>query len=197
MGKREELEHTLCLVGKELVNLGDGSVEGNDIGSVIGSIENQVLTHDGQADEAEISSGSIVSIGFSTRVRARSRRVVVLISRRSAPPSCSCRAANVDGSNASAGGCRKENVNQGNVSVQKSSSSGRCRILRIACMVVLWEQRQQATTRTNGGVIWLRGKKVNSTHVGPLMMARGSWRLRCWYEGTCVGESRNCTGSCP
>lgn len=56
------LELTLGLICEEVVNLGDGSVEGDNIETVISSIEDQVLAHDGQANEAEISSGDIVSI---------------------------------------------------------------------------------------------------------------------------------------
>jgi len=53
---------SLCLVCQEVVNFGDGSVEGNDIVSVVSRVQDQVLAHDGQANEAEISPGSIVSI---------------------------------------------------------------------------------------------------------------------------------------
>lgn len=52
---------TLGLVCKEVVNLGNGSVEGNDIETVIRSVENQVLAHNGQANEAEVTSRTIVS----------------------------------------------------------------------------------------------------------------------------------------
>lgn len=53
---------TLGLICEEVVNLGDGSVECNDIETVIGGVEDQILAHDGQANEAEISSRTIVSI---------------------------------------------------------------------------------------------------------------------------------------
>ena len=52
---------TLGLIGKEVVNLGDSSVESNDFVAMISSVENQVLAHHGQADQTEISSGFIVS----------------------------------------------------------------------------------------------------------------------------------------
>ena len=53
---------TLGLICEEMIDLGDSSVEGNNVETVISSIEDQVLAHDGQANEAEISSGGIVSM---------------------------------------------------------------------------------------------------------------------------------------
>ena len=55
------LELTLGLVGQEVVNLGDCSVECNDFVAMVSGVENQVLAHHGQADQTEISSGCIVS----------------------------------------------------------------------------------------------------------------------------------------
>jgi hypothetical protein len=46
---------TLGLVGKEVVDLGDGSVERADTESVVGNVHDQVLAHDGQTDEAHIT----------------------------------------------------------------------------------------------------------------------------------------------
>jgi hypothetical protein len=54
--------HTLSLVGEEVVDLCNGTVVGNDIETVISSVQDQVLTHNGQANQAEISSGFIISI---------------------------------------------------------------------------------------------------------------------------------------
>lgn len=51
---------TLGLVGKEAVNLGGGTVVGADGETVISNVEDQVLAHNGQTDEAEISTGSRV-----------------------------------------------------------------------------------------------------------------------------------------
>ena len=48
---------TFGFIFKEAVDLGDGSVEGNDSKVVISSVQDEILTHDGQADEAEISTG--------------------------------------------------------------------------------------------------------------------------------------------
>lgn len=48
---------TLGLVLEEAVDLGNGSVEGDDGEAMIGSIENQVLAHDGKANETEITTG--------------------------------------------------------------------------------------------------------------------------------------------
>jgi hypothetical protein len=45
-----------------VVNLGNSAVESDDIEAVISSVQDQILTHNGQADEAEISSGFIVSV---------------------------------------------------------------------------------------------------------------------------------------
>lgn len=41
-----------------MVNLADGAVEGHNGESVISSVEDQVLSHDSQADEAEIAAGN-------------------------------------------------------------------------------------------------------------------------------------------
>lgn len=49
---------TLGLVVQEAVNLGGGAVEGTDSETVISSVEDQVLAHDGQTNEAEISTGN-------------------------------------------------------------------------------------------------------------------------------------------
>lgn len=47
---------SLGLVLKELVDLGDGAVEGNDGVAVVGSVEDQVLAHDRKANETEVST---------------------------------------------------------------------------------------------------------------------------------------------
>jgi hypothetical protein len=53
-----------------VVDLGDCTVESNDIDSVVRSVENQILPHDSEANKAEISSGNIVSIlSFVVSVR--------------------------------------------------------------------------------------------------------------------------------
>jgi len=51
---------TLGLVFEEAVNLGSGTVEGTDGETVISSVEDQVLAHNGQTDEAKISTGNRV-----------------------------------------------------------------------------------------------------------------------------------------
>ena len=58
VGCRYVSQLTLGLVLEEVVNLADGTVEGNNGESIIGSIEDQVLSHDSQADEAEIAAGN-------------------------------------------------------------------------------------------------------------------------------------------
>lgn len=47
---------TLGLILEEVVNLGDGTVESTNSESVVGSVENNVLSHNSQADEAEVST---------------------------------------------------------------------------------------------------------------------------------------------
>ena len=47
---------TLRLIGKEAVNLGGGTVVSANGETVISNVHDQVLTHDGQADEAKIST---------------------------------------------------------------------------------------------------------------------------------------------
>lgn len=50
---------TFCFIVHESVDLGHGTVESHD-GELlmIGNIQEQVLAHDGQTDEAEITTGS-------------------------------------------------------------------------------------------------------------------------------------------
>lgn len=51
---------TLSLVGQEAVDLGGRAVVGADSETVISNVEDQVLAHNGQTDEAEISTRSRV-----------------------------------------------------------------------------------------------------------------------------------------
>lgn len=46
----------LGLVLEETVDLGDGTVEGNNSEAVVSGVEDQVLTHDGQTDETEVTA---------------------------------------------------------------------------------------------------------------------------------------------
>ena len=48
---------TFCFVRDETVHFRDGTIEADDLETVVGSIQDEILTHDGQADEAEISTG--------------------------------------------------------------------------------------------------------------------------------------------
>lgn len=50
---------TLGLIVEETVNLGGGTVESANGEAVVGSVQNQVLAHNGQTDEAEISTGNM------------------------------------------------------------------------------------------------------------------------------------------
>lgn len=48
---------TFRLVLNEAVDFGDSTIEGNDFEAVVGGVHDEVLAHDGQANEAEISTG--------------------------------------------------------------------------------------------------------------------------------------------
>ena len=54
------VELTLGLVLQEAVNLGGGTVVSANGESVISDVQDQVLAHNGQTNEAEISTGSKV-----------------------------------------------------------------------------------------------------------------------------------------
>ena len=45
----------LGFVGDEVVDLGDGAVEDGDLESVVVHVEDEVLSHDGKADQADIT----------------------------------------------------------------------------------------------------------------------------------------------
>lgn len=49
-------QHTFCLIFKKAIDLGGGAVEDDDGEAMIGNVHDQVLTHDGQADQAEITT---------------------------------------------------------------------------------------------------------------------------------------------
>ena len=66
---------TLCLIFKEAVDLGDCSVESDDLETVIRGVHDQVLAHDGQADEAEISAISH-AFGFAGAVAGEANATV-------------------------------------------------------------------------------------------------------------------------
>jgi hypothetical protein len=51
---------TLGLLLQETINLGSCAVVGANGELVVGNVQDQVLTHDGQTDEAEISTGNDV-----------------------------------------------------------------------------------------------------------------------------------------
>ena len=67
---------SLGLVLKELVDLGDGAVEGNDGVAVVGGVEDEVLAHDRKADETEVST---VKAGKSAVVPAWFYLVMVVV----------------------------------------------------------------------------------------------------------------------
>ena len=66
-GVRADDLRALGLVGDEVVDLGDGAVEDGDLEAVVVHVEDEVLAHDGQADEADITGS--VGHGFSRRMR--------------------------------------------------------------------------------------------------------------------------------
>jgi len=45
-----------------MIDLGNSSVECDDVESMVGGVQDQVLTHDGQTDQTEVTSRGIVSI---------------------------------------------------------------------------------------------------------------------------------------
>ncbi len=73
---------TFCFIRHESIDLGHGTIESDDIEFlVIGNVQEQILAHDGQTDEAEITTvsdprrsadidagqtGATVSPGFSS-----------------------------------------------------------------------------------------------------------------------------------
>lgn len=48
---------TSCLVGQKMVDFGDRPIEGYDSEAMVCSIHDQVLAHDSQTDEAEVTTG--------------------------------------------------------------------------------------------------------------------------------------------
>ena len=54
----KQYERTFSLILQETVNLGNGTIEGNDGEFVVSDVHDQVLAHDGQTDEAEVTTGN-------------------------------------------------------------------------------------------------------------------------------------------
>ncbi len=54
-GVRADDVGALGFVGEEIVHLGDGAVEGHDGEAVVVHVQNEVLAHDGQADQCDVS----------------------------------------------------------------------------------------------------------------------------------------------
>ena len=74
---------TFSFVTQEAIDLGDGSIEGNDGEAMVGSVQDQVLAHDGQTNEAKISSG--FGLRRSTDIDAGETRTMVSITFLSMP----------------------------------------------------------------------------------------------------------------
>ena len=53
---KERCQRTFCLVLKKAIDLSHRSIEGQDLVAVVCHIHDEILAHDGQADEAEICS---------------------------------------------------------------------------------------------------------------------------------------------
>ena len=72
---------TFCFIGKESIDLGDGTIEGNDSEAVVCCIEDEVLTHDGQTDETEVTFWLTVVSVRSADIDAGETRTIVSIHR--------------------------------------------------------------------------------------------------------------------
>lgn len=57
------MELTLGLVCQKAINLGGGTVVSTNLEAVVGNVHDQVLAHDGQTDETEISTRNEVRRG--------------------------------------------------------------------------------------------------------------------------------------
>ena len=57
--KRQDQRHqqTFSLIAQEAIDLGHGTIEGDDGELVVGNVHNQVLAHNGQTDETEVTTG--------------------------------------------------------------------------------------------------------------------------------------------
>ena len=64
---------TLGLILEETIDLGNGSVEGNDGETVISSIENQVLAHNGQTDKTKVTTRFRLRKASSNAGKSRSK----------------------------------------------------------------------------------------------------------------------------
>jgi hypothetical protein len=80
---RNEERHTLGFIIQKAVDLGDGSVEGNDGKAMVSSVQDQILAHDSQANEAKISTG--FRLRRSTDIDAGETRTTVSVTSLSIP----------------------------------------------------------------------------------------------------------------
>ena len=58
MGVGGKVSRTFGFIIEETVDLGDSTVESNDGESLVCGVQDEVLAHNGQPDEAEVSAGS-------------------------------------------------------------------------------------------------------------------------------------------
>lgn len=77
---REFWSPTLSFIGKETVDLRNGSVEGDDGETVIGRVHDEVLAHDGQANEAEVTTRSRSSRSADINASETATKVSMIIS---------------------------------------------------------------------------------------------------------------------
>jgi len=145
-----------------VVNLGDCTVESDNLVAVISGVQDQVLAHDGQADEAEISSRSIVS--------DRSMRDV---------------STNVEVGKARAGQVEKSGQRDVREKLKVMKVSSTARISGVPHFVVARSRVAQPAGQgragqgnddSDGGVIVIR--KRSKTYVGPDMMRLDGRRRR-------------------
>ena len=74
---------TLGLVAHEAIDLGDGAVEGNNGETMVSSVQDEILAHNGQTNKAKISTGFMLR--RSTDIDAGETRTVVSITFSSIP----------------------------------------------------------------------------------------------------------------
>lgn len=80
---------TLCFIGKETVDLGNGSVEGHDSETVVCRVHDEVLAHDGQANEAEVTTRSRSSRSADIDASETATKVSMMDSSQRCELSCS------------------------------------------------------------------------------------------------------------
>lgn len=57
LGLVRQCRRTFSFIVQKPINLGNGPIEDNDGELMIGNVQNQILTHNGQTDETEVTTG--------------------------------------------------------------------------------------------------------------------------------------------